>query len=355
MTRSHQLTAVSIEQDDFLINGQVTYPGRRFRGGRVEGLLLNSRMVQGIFDDANGETRSLWDYPDGAWDADRNTREFVRHMPTWQACGLNSFTLNLQGGSPFGYSREQPWRNSAFTPEGELQGPYMDRLRLILDRADDLGMAVILGFFYFGQFAMFESEADIVNAVDNATDWILAQGYAHVLVEIGNETDITRTPYGYGTSPVCAARCHELIRRVQERSAGRVHSPAGRLLCSTSLKGASVPEANLMKAADFLLLHGNGVDDPDRIADMVRSCRRHSHYKGQPILFNEDDHYRFGEPWNNMSAAAAEHAGWGFFDYRREGEDWNEGFQSVPVDWSIGSDRKRTFFRLVSEMAGVSP
>lgn len=45
------LTAVSIAGDRFLINGKPTYEGRMYRGNRIEGLLLNSRMVQGIFDD----------------------------------------------------------------------------------------------------------------------------------------------------------------------------------------------------------------------------------------------------------------------------------------------------------------
>ena len=53
-----------------------------------------------------------------------------------------------------------------------------------------------------------------------------------------------------------------------------------------------------------------------------------------------------------MTAAISEHAGWGFFDYRRSHEDWREGFQSVPVDWGIGSERKRAFFSLVAHITG---
>ena len=33
-------------------------------GNKIEGLLLNSRMVQGIFDDYNEETKKKWKYPD---------------------------------------------------------------------------------------------------------------------------------------------------------------------------------------------------------------------------------------------------------------------------------------------------
>ena len=46
-------TAVSIVDDAFYINGQITYQGRYYNGHRIEGLLLNSRMVQGIFDEAH--------------------------------------------------------------------------------------------------------------------------------------------------------------------------------------------------------------------------------------------------------------------------------------------------------------
>ena len=47
-------TVVDIKDDSFLINGRLTYAGRTYRGMRVEGLLMNSRMVQGIFDDEYG-------------------------------------------------------------------------------------------------------------------------------------------------------------------------------------------------------------------------------------------------------------------------------------------------------------
>ena len=108
-------TAVSIEGDHFLINGRPTLAGLKWHGHTLEGLLLNSRMVQGIFDDLNPETRGRWAYPDTKpWDPDRNTREFVAAMPEWRRHGLLAFTINLQGGSPEGYSQDQPWHNSAF-------------------------------------------------------------------------------------------------------------------------------------------------------------------------------------------------------------------------------------------------
>lgn len=346
----HQ-TTVSIRGEDFLINGRPTYEGRTFRGLRVEGLLMNSRMVQGIFDDLNPETRGLWAYPDGPYDAERNTREFVAAMPLWRQHGLLAFTINLQGGSPQGYSKVQPWHNSAFTAEGDLRGEYMARLKRICDRADELGMVVILGYFYFGQDERLRDEAAVLRAADNATDWILAQGYRHVLVEIANEVNVPRYEHPILTDK----RAHELIERVQKRSRGKIETPAGRLLVSTSMGGGGIPPRAILAQGDFVLLHGNGVGDPDRIRQMVVRVRQSEGYHGGPILFNEDDHFDFDKPDNNMLAAVSQHAGWGFFDFRLKGEThFDEGYQSVPANWTLSSSRKKGFFGLLAEMTDAA-
>src|SRR6516165_2207526 len=122
-------TAVSIVGDEFRINGKPTYTGRRWNGYNIQGLLLNSRMVQGIFDDLNARTVSRWAYPDtGKWDAERNTAECIAAMPEWRKHGLLAFTINLQGGSPEGHSKDQPWNNSAIAENGSLRADYMKRL-----------------------------------------------------------------------------------------------------------------------------------------------------------------------------------------------------------------------------------
>ena len=334
-------TTVGIDGDKFLINGELTYAGRRFGPHKVEGLLLNARFVQGIFDDLNPDTRGRWTYPDGPWDAERNTDEFIANMPLWRASGLLGFTLNLQGGSPEGYSREQPWHNSAFTELGALRPDYFRRLERILDRADELGMVVMVGLFYFGQAGRLETEAAVVDAVERTVGWLLEKGYRHVLVEIANEVDVGR----YSHDILKAARCHELIRLVRVLSGGRL--PA-----STSLRGGSIPTAEIIESADFLLLHGNHVAGPEQIRQMVRDCRSHPAYRGQPILFNEDDHFDFDRDDNHFLAALGEYAGWGYFDYRFAGEGHDEGYQSVPVNWAVSSARKQGFFDLLARITG---
>jgi hypothetical protein len=216
-------TTVSIEKQAFLINGEPTHKGRMFNGMKIEGLLLNARLVQGIFDDLSPRTREMWKYPNGAaFDAQRNTREFVAAMPLWRKHGLISFTINLQGGSPQGYSKDQPWHNSAFTEAGELRPAYMERLEKILDRADELGMAPIVGYFYFGQAHRFADEAAVIRATEKATDWLLEKGYRNVLIEIANESNHERYP-----QIIKPQRGDELMKRVRERSQGKVKNPAG--------------------------------------------------------------------------------------------------------------------------------
>ena len=330
-------TRVEIRGDQFFINGSPNYEGVTWGGERIEGLLLNARLVQGIFDDLNPETRHLWAYDDtGAFDATRNTDEFITAMPSWAAHGILAFTLNLQGGSPYGYSKEQPWINSAFEADGSLRADYLARLARVLDAADGLGLVVILGCFYFGQEKVMRDEAAIVAAVDGIVDWVVARGSGNVLIEINNECDIR-----YRQPILMPERVHELILRFK-----------GKLPVGTSYGGGGrIPDPAVVAASDFLLLHGNSVEDPAIIRDMVRRCREIEDYRPMPILFNEDDHYRFDDADNNFRAAIGEYASWGFFDYRFEGESFDCGYQSVPANWAISSARKRDFFDLAKRIS----
>lgn len=336
-------TTLSIVGDAFHINGSPTYSGREWRGHKIEGLLMNSRMVQGIFDDLNSETATRWAYPDTKkWDAERNTREFIEAMPEWKNHGLLAVTINLQGGSPEGYSKSQPWENNAFNKDGSLRAGYTARLARILNRADELGMVVIVGYFYFGQDQRLTDEKAVLRATDEATKWLLSGAWRNVLVEVNNECNIS-----YDHAILKPERVHELIERVRNtQDEGR------RLLVGTSYGGGTIPRENVVRASDYLLLHGNGVKEPERIAEMVRKTRAVPGYRAMPILFNEDDHFDFDKPENNFTSAISEYASWGYFDFRKKGETFDDGFQSVPVNWSISSPRKRGFFKFLAEITG---
>lgn len=331
-------TYVSISGEKFLINGVPTFKGQSWNGYTLEGLLPNSRMVQGIFDDLNDSTRSQWVYPDTkTWDADRNTDEFLNEMAGWRQKGLLAFTINLQGGSPQGYSQHQPWENSAIDEKGQLRGAYMKRLEKILDRSDELGMVAILGIFYFGQDQRLKDETAVKSAVQNTLKWLSERRYTHVIIEINNECNVK-----YDHSILQPGRIHELIDMAKKYSRKGYRFPV-----STSYGGGTIPSPAVVKSADFLLIHGNGVGNPAKIIEMVNKTRKVEGYTPKPIVFNEDDHFDFDKPMNNFIAATSVYASWGFFDFRMKGEDYNEGYQSVPVNWGISSDRKKGFFNLL--------
>jgi len=374
-------TKVEINGERFLINGRLTYPGREWRGRPIEGLLMNARMVQATFDDENPLTRPMFAYPDtGEWDAERNTDELVAMVPEYRAHGLLAATLNVQGGCPTGYFRTerldeilvrlpadvqarvkeelrgrlenaQPWINTAIDEEGRLKEAYLRRLARVLDALDAHGMVAILGVYYFGQDERVRDEAAVRRGIEEAVAWVLGHGYENVLLEVNNETNVRK----YEHEILQPQRVHELIAQAKGTTVG-----GRRLLVGTSYGGGRVPDENVAEVSDFLLLHGNGVKEPARIREMVAQTRALEAYRRGPvpIVFNEDDHFGFDEPENNMTAAVECYASWGYFDGGASSGggvalgDYVHGYQLVPVNWGINTDVKRGFFRLLKEMTG---
>ena len=387
-------TEVTIRGDAFYINGRQTYAGRTFNGKRIEGLLMNARVVQGIFDDLNPETASRWVYPDTKrWDPDRNTSEFTAAMADWKRHGVLAFTINLQGGSPgFAGGRGRgaaagapaaapdagrgaaagapegnapaagrgaggrgpagpQLENSAIDPDGNLRPGYMARLQRILDKADQLGMVAIVGYFYFGQDQRVKDEAAVGQAVLNATNWILDHGYRNVLVEVNNECNIA-----YDHEILKPARVTELIQLVQKQARnGR------RLLVSTSFGGTTSggqrdhPDTPItsavVKQSDFVLIHGNGPNDPALIKRCIAGTRSLAGYRPMPVLVNEDPNFSFSEPSNHLLASVEEYVSWGYYEQGQS--NYQDGFQSPPVNWSINTENKKQFFELVKKVTGA--
>jgi len=168
----------------------------------------------------------------------------------------------------------------------------------------------------------------------------LKNGYSNILIEINNECDIR-----YDHNILQPENVSKLIKRVQKMSDNK-------LLVSTSFKGNKVPTENVIASSDFILLHGNGINNPSGITTLIEKVKRADTYNKKPILFNEDDHYDFNKEHNNLNAAIESYASWGYFDFRREDENYESGFQSVPVDWKINSDRKKQFFSKIKEITG---
>lgn len=247
-------TRVSIREGTWRINDEVTY-----RGARAEGLLMNVRMVNAVFEDRHK--------PD--FDPDANTARFLAHLPDYVAHGVRAFTLCLQGGTP-GYEGAL---NSAFNPDGSLRETYLARVRRVIEACDRHGLVVILGCYYQRQDQVLADEAAVRAGVVNVARWVRQSGFRNVALEVANEFD-----HGGFNHPLLRSEDGqvELIRLAKES--------APDLLVSTSGLGHGRFPDKLAQAADFLLIHFNGTP-LDAIPARVSALEKF----GKPIVCNEDE------------------------------------------------------------------
>jgi hypothetical protein len=348
-------TEISIRGTDFYINGEPTYKDRYHNGRRIEGLLLNSRMVQAIFDDENPTTRGNWEYPDtNKWDPARNTTEFCTALSTYREHGLLAVTVGLQGGGPkYGPDVYDDYINSAFHWNGQLKPQYFDRLDQVLQTADNIGMVVILNYFYWQQNRRFENDPAVRTATRLATEWIVGKGYKNVIVDINNEVQ-------KGSGIFESERVHELIEIVQQTSINNQ-----RLLAGTSIHPLNHnPGGKWSEVADLFFPHGNDSYD-EKLRQEIRNLKASPEFqkKPRPILINEDS-----IDITNLDVAVDEGASWGFYSQgygsgyqdqrwrwtlreREQSIDKLSGFQTPPVNWNINTDFKRAFFNRVKTIS----
>ena len=359
------MTQLSISGKDFLLNGKPTYPGRVFEGHRIEGLLFNVRAVQATFDDANPETRRNWTYQDtGEWDPERNVTEFCEALPSWRDHGVLAFTINIQGGGPL-YIPEiyQNYNNNGFTPEGELKPAYADRIKRVLACADELGMVVIIGLFYWVNLLKMRDEKAIWHAAHQAMNFLGEAGYGNVMIEIANEIEVVINNTDYDIfSP---ERSHEMIDELREAHPEFLYSTSH--MASNVHPDKGFPPDSLMESSDFVLLHGNGTRPP-RLGAAIRDVQAMPVYMAnpKPIIINEDS-----PAVPNLDASWKNGASWGYYDQGFDGQADNpyeryqshprpndgpfeelNGFQTPPVNWTINSRFKRDFFTRVAEVTG---
>lgn len=359
------MTRISIDGEKFFVDGAPTHLGKTFQGTSIEGALFNTRMVQAIFDDANPMTAKRWAYPDtGVWDPERNVQEFIEALPVYREHGIDAVTINLQGGMPVDNSMTaQPWENSAFTPGGELQPAYLDRLRRVIEATDDEGIVVIVGYFYVAQDRLLDDEAAVFRATENATRWLLETGRENILVEIANEIDVPLFHHDVLTP----ARVSELIQRAKS-----ITKNGRRLLTSASFtwlplgrdagieldldpdsfeffaKMADARVGDIIGASDFILFHTNGLE-AEQTGLAIDAVQRHPAVTARavPLLINED-----GTSPASLEVSASKGIGWGYYDQGRA-NDYVEGFQSPPVNWGLSTAHKRTFFSRVKEITSA--
>ncbi|HEY7612040.1 MAG TPA: hypothetical protein VH764_03535 [Gemmatimonadales bacterium] len=248
-------TVVTRDGRRFRINGAVTY-----RGKPAEGLLMNVRMVNAIFEDTNRPE----------FDPAANTDEFVARMPEYVSQGVLAFTISLQGGYP-GYEGA---RNTAFLADGRLDAAYLARAADVIERADALGAVIILTLYYQRQDQYLQNEQAVRAGIVNVVDWVRARGYRNVILELVNEYNHRGFQHAVLRSDASVAG---LIGLAKQRY------PA--LLVSASHVRNGRTSTKVADASDLILVHFNQ-QSPAAMADSVRVMR--AAYPGKPIVCNED-------------------------------------------------------------------
>lgn len=348
-------TTIGIDGMDFLINGKKTYAGVTHDGRRIEGLLMNSRMVQAVFDDECPATRGHWAYPDtGKWDPQRNVDEFCKALPVYRQHGLLGVTVGMQGGGPIYTSAiYNEYLNTAFRPDGSIKNGYLQRLRQVLQAADDCGMVVIVNYFYWRQHR-FESDAAICRATEGLSQWLMATGFTNIMVDVQNE--LTE-----GEGLLCSQGIARLLDIVLQTTLNGRRLPVG---VSTTPWRHPV-SGGWQKMVDYFMPHGND-SRPDAWRKELRELQESDYLKGRlrPICCNEDS-----IDLASMEVCLDEHCSWGYYDQgygcdqTQVKHDWKahsrearyedlSGFQTVPVNWGINTEHKRAFFGRIAEVTG---
>lgn len=247
-------TKVAIIDGKWHINEDITY-----REAKAEGLLMNVRMVNAVFEDTKR--------PD--FDPQENTDRFITQIPDYVAYGVRAFTLSLQGGMP-GYEGAV---NSAFSPDGSLRASYLARVKRVIAACDNSGVAVILCCYYQRQDQILKDDEALRHGVVNVANWIKACGFTNVMMEIANE-------YGHGGFDHTMLKSDEGIAELIELA----HKTFPGLLVSASGGGSGRAGNPVAKTADFVLIHFNNTPVeriPARVAEMKKF--------GKPVVCNEDD------------------------------------------------------------------
>lgn len=319
-------TSVSIVGGAFYLNGAPANAATA-----AEGLLLNARMVQAAFDEDTGIADFA--YPDtGVWDPQRNLAEMLAFIPVMARHGLDAVTIGMQGGNPWPQQSdtiEHPEVVSAFDATGALRPAWQSRLEAVIEELDRNGMAAIVSMFYRHQADELADEQAVLAAVDNTLAWLVGRGYTNVMVEIANEVGGV-----YPHAIMRPLRVHELVARA---------SGMGYPVSVSHAANGSKPTDEELAAVDYVTLHGNGLSDTE-FADLVASQQART---SKPIIFNES------YPVSQLDVALSLGVSWGFQDDDRL-NNYVNGFQAVPVNWSINTPSKYAFFAAAAA-ASASP
>lgn len=300
-------TILTINNEKFLINEKLTYSEIKDCHEQYHGLLMNSRMIQGIFDDKQDVSRFNRFGKD--FNPDVNTNEFIEALPQWYEKGLRAVTVGFQGGGPCFTIDNYTIENNPYSADGKIiDSAYLDRMKKVIQAADQIGMIVIVSFFYGSQCRFFRDDLAIMQAVKTASNWLRDEQFTNIIIEIANEHDVPcfkRNPIIYLEDSVVE------LMEIAKRESGGI--PVG---CSGM--GGTFHEKIIMES-DVVLIHGNGLTR-QHFYNLIQKVKKIK--PNTPIVCNEDS-----QAFSNMIVAMKAGTSWGYYN--------NLTKQEPPVYWEI--------------------
>ena len=318
-------TALTIQGEQFMINGQLTYSELAGSKPEAHGLLMNARFIQGIFDDKADPRR--YDRFGRIFDPEQHTDDLIAALPAWYEVGLRGLTVGFQGGGPCFTVDNKTIDNNPFGEDGTtLDAAYAARMDRVIKAADALGMVVIVSYFYGAQTQRLRDGRAVRNAVTTASNFLRDGGYTNVIVEVANEHDVPQFldhPLLYYPEGV-AALCD--LARLE----------SGGLPVGCSGRGGSVAR-EIAEASDVIFIHGNGCSR-QRLYNMIEKVR--SWKLDRPIVCNEDS-----QAIGQMEVTYKTRTSWGYYN--------NMTKQEPPADWGITQGEDLFFARRMAQGIGI--
>lgn len=318
-------TNLSIKGRDFYINGRPVYD--EIEGAsNAKGLLMNSRFIQGVFDDKTDRQR--YNRFNKTFDPDTNTDDFIDALPQWYEYGLRAVTVGIQGGMPVFTMDVRTIDNNPFGSDGKsFDKDYAKRLDKIIQAADALGMVVIINILYWAQTLRFKNEEAIISALTNAASFLKQGNYTNIIIDVANEYNIDMwDDLPIIKNPKSMATLIELVR---QESGGMLVGSSG---------GGGLIDKEVVEASDVILVHGNGLTRGEYY-DFLKLVQKIEPNK--PILCNEDS-----PCISRLDIALQTHTSWGHYD--------NFTKQEPPCDWGITDGQDVYFARRMATTVGIN-
>ena len=323
-------TILSIEKDRFLINGSLIYSEISNTNPEAHGLLMNARFIQGVFDDKNrfADGKDKYERFGRKFDPEKNTDDLIAALPEWYRYGLRAFTVSFQGGGPCFTLDSNYIVNTPFSPDGKtMEQAYLNRMERLIKAADELGMAVIVSYFYGFQAGSFTDDTAVEEAVKTASEWIKSLNFTNVIIEVANEHDIEF----FNNHPIIhTADGMVHLMEIARKASGGI--PVG---CSGT--GGYFNE-KVAHASDVVLIHGNGLTR-NQLYNLIRKAKAAEPEK--PIVMNEDS-----AAVSQLGVTYQEKISWGYYN--------NLTKQEPPTDWRVTQGEDKFFAYRMAMGIGIS-